>query len=385
MVSGTQVMAKRFPSVPLEAVRKLASIARTENMRLNPALADRTPNDESVSRGASTNLDFLRSMAVLMVLFDHIFRHYRLDRLGRFAVADIGIFGVLLFFVHTSLVLMYSMQRSGLLGLALVKNFYIRRFFRIYPLSVLTVLAAVALHLHATGRGLAFGPRPGALELISNLLLIQNLTYSVSIVGPLWTLPLEVQMYVLLPLLFLWRKRLFWWLPVLWMACGLLGHYPQVIPGLAWFTLLFYIPNFLPGVMAFTLPYKPLIPAYWWPPFIVSLAVVYALFPGRRSGGVLCLLLGVAIPLFKEMTSRPLWLGSNKVATYSYGIYLGHSFCIWFSLTIFHSWTLFLITIVLLPMALYHGLEGPAIRLGTRLADRVSKPRLAAAPAAAQA
>ncbi len=136
---------------------------------------------------------------MLMVLFDHIFRHYHLDRLGRFAVADIGIFGVLLFFVHTSLVLMYSMQRSGLRGLALVKNFYIRRFFRIYPLSVLTVLAAVALHLHATGRGLAFGPRPGALELISNLLLIQNLTYSVSIVGPLWTLPLEVQMYVLLP------------------------------------------------------------------------------------------------------------------------------------------------------------------------------------------
>jgi len=118
---------------------------------------------------------------------------------------------------------------------------------------------------------------------------------------------------------------------------------------------------------------------------IVSLAIVYALFPGRRSGGVLCLLLGVAIPLFKEMTSRSLRLGSNKVATYSYGIYLGHSFCIWFSLTIFHSWTLFLITIVLLPMALYHGLEGPAIRLGTRLADRVSKPRLAATPAAAQA
>jgi peptidoglycan/LPS O-acetylase OafA/YrhL len=384
MVPGTQVTAEHLASVRLKAVRKVVSIPRTEDMRANSASADRTPNDASASRGASANLDLLRSMAVLMVLFDHICRHYHLDRLGRFAVADIGIFGVLLFFVHTSLVLMYSMQRSGLLGLALMKNFYLRRFFRIYPLSVLTVFAAVALHLHANGRGIDFGPRPGSLELISNLLLVQNLTYSASIVGPLWTLPLEVQMYLLLPFLFLWRKRSFWWLLVLWIVCGLLGHYPQVVPNLGWFTLLLYIPNFLPGVMAFTLPHKPLIPAYWWPPFVVSLALAFALIPGRASGGVLCLLLGVAIPLFKEETFRPLRFVSNKIATYSYGIYLGHSFCVWFALTIFQSWTLLLITIVLLPMALYHGLESPAIQLGTRFADRVSKPRLTAAPAAAQ-
>jgi len=339
---------------------------------------------EGSSLGASANLDFLRSMAVLMVMFDHLCRHYHLDRLGRVSVADVGIFGVLVFFVHTSLVLMYSMERSALSGFALVKNFYVRRFFRIYPLSVLTVLAAVALHLHATGRGIDFGPRPGFLELISNLLLIQNLTFSASIVGPLWTLPLEVQMYLLLPFLFLWKKRSFLRLLLLWVVCGFLGHYPQVIPGLAWFTLLLYIPNFLPGVMAFTLPRRSFIPAYCWPPLIVSLVTAFVLFPGRRSGGVLCLLLGIAIPLFKEMTFRPLRLVSNKIATYSYGIYLGHSFCIWFALTIFNSWILFLITIVFLPMALYHGLESPAIRLGTRLANKVSKPRVIVAAAAAQ-
>jgi peptidoglycan/LPS O-acetylase OafA/YrhL len=353
-------------------------------MSLISAIPGQVTRTDGTSLGASANLDFLRSMAVLMVLFDHLCRHYQLDRIGRVAVADIGIFGVLLFFVHTSLVLMYSMERSALSGLALIKNFYVRRFFRIYPLSVLTVLAAVALHLHATGRGIDFGPRPGAFELISNLLLIQNLTYSPSVVGPLWTLPLEVQMYLLLPFLFLWRKRSFLWLLLLWVVCGLLGHYPQVIPSLAWFTLLLYIPNFLPGVMAFTLPHRPLIPAYWWPPLIVSFSTAFALFPGRRSGGVLCLLLGVAIPLFKQMTFRPLRFVSNKIATYSYGIYLGHSFCIWFALTVFQSWILFLIAIVFLPMALYHGLESPAIRLGTRLANKLSKPRLIVAAAAAQ-
>src|SRR4030088_2844768 len=115
---------------------------------------------DSTSRGASANLDFLRSGAVLMVLVNHLTRHYHFDRFD-----DVGLFGVLLFFVHTSLVLMYSMQRSPMAGFALVIAFYIRRFFRIYPLSILAVLTAVALHLHADGRGLSFGPRPSPLEL----------------------------------------------------------------------------------------------------------------------------------------------------------------------------------------------------------------------------
>jgi peptidoglycan/LPS O-acetylase OafA/YrhL len=75
-----------------------------------------------------SNLDFLRSVAVLLVLADHLTRHYHLDRFS-----SLGLFGVLLFFVHTSLVLMYSMQRSHLTGIGLFKDFYIRRFFRIYP------------------------------------------------------------------------------------------------------------------------------------------------------------------------------------------------------------------------------------------------------------
>jgi peptidoglycan/LPS O-acetylase OafA/YrhL len=326
----------------------------------------------AASHGASTNLDFLRSLAVLMVLFDHLCRHYHHDRIGRIGVADIGIFGVLLFFVHTSLVLMYSMQLSGLTGSSLVRNFYIRRFFRIYPLSILTVLAAVVLHLHADGRGLSFGARPGPLELVSNLLLIQNLTLTPSVVGPLWTLPLEVQMYVLLPFLYLWRKRSFLSLLGLWLGCAYLGHFQQTMPFLAWFSLLLYIPNFLPGIMAFTLRRRPIIAAWCWPPFLFSIAIAYAAFPTRRMGGFLCLLLGASIPLFKEMSWRPMKILSANIATYSYGIYLGHSFCIWLALGVFHSWTLFLLIIVALPVMLYHGLERPAIQFGIRLANRTA-------------
>jgi peptidoglycan/LPS O-acetylase OafA/YrhL len=321
----------------------------------------------SLSRATSSNLDVLRSMAVLMVLFDHLTRHYHFDRFDQ-----IGFFGVLLFFVHTSLVLMRSMQRSRLTGFALVTDFYIRRLFRIYPLSVLAVLTAVALHLRADGRGLSFGPRPGTGELLSNLFLVQNLTYSSSIIGPLWSLPLEVQMYLALPFLFLWRKRSFWRLLGLWLACGLLGHFPQTIPALSWFSVLIFVPNFLPGIMAFALPEKRSIPAYLWPPFILLLSLLFLWIPSRRMGGVLCLLLGIAVPLFKEITLRPVKLISHRIATYSYGIYLGHSFFIWYALTLHNSWLLFCLMWLIIPAALYHAFEHPAIELGHFLAHRIS-------------
>ena len=323
----------------------------------------------SLSRGASPNLDVLRSMAVLMVLCDHLIRHYQL---GRFD--NVGLFGVLLFFVHTSLVLMYSMQRSGLTGAALLKDFYIRRFFRIYPLSILAVLTAVALHLHNSQLGLTIGPRPGPLTLISNLLLVQNLTQTTSVIGPLWSLPIEVQMYLVLPFLFLWRKRSLWSLFAIWLICALLGHFPQTIPALAWFSLLLFIPNFLPGVMAFTLPQKRIFPSYLWPVFIVALASVFLWLPSRRMGAELCLLLGIAIPRFQEITFRPLQLISNRIATYSYGIYLGHSFFIWFALTRHHSWILFWLMWLIVPVALYHAFERPAIELGRRWAEKASSP-----------
>jgi peptidoglycan/LPS O-acetylase OafA/YrhL len=324
----------------------------------------------SVAHRASANLDLLRAIAVLLVLLNHLTRHYHYDLFD-----NVGFFGVLLFFVHTSLVLMYSMQRSHLTGLPLVKDFYIRRFFRIYPLSILAVLTAVALHLHADGRGLAIGPRPGPVELISNLLLIQNLTNSSSIVGPLWSLPLEIQMYLFLPFIFLWKKRSVAALLVAWLVCGALGHFQQTIPALAWFSVLLYAPNFLPGIIAFTLPEKRILPSWLWPVFILALTAAFFFFPSRRLGGIACLLLGAGIPFFKEITLRPLKFVANRLATYSYGIYLGHSFFIWWALTEHSSWIFFWLLWLIIPVVLYHVFEHPALEIGKRIANRMSRPR----------
>jgi peptidoglycan/LPS O-acetylase OafA/YrhL len=74
---------------------------------------------------------------------------------------------------------MYSMRRSELTGWPLVANFVTRRIFRIYPLSIIAVLTALALHLDSDVngiRGLSYGLLPGQIGIASNLLLIQNLT-----------------------------------------------------------------------------------------------------------------------------------------------------------------------------------------------------------------
>jgi peptidoglycan/LPS O-acetylase OafA/YrhL len=79
------------------------------------------------------NLDVLRAMAVLSVLFAH---STEVMTFGSDALRDtldvrIGRFGVLLFFIHTALVLMMSLQRNSS-----TSRFYIQRVFRIYPLSL---------------------------------------------------------------------------------------------------------------------------------------------------------------------------------------------------------------------------------------------------------
>src|ERR1700691_3391124 len=70
------------------------------------------------------NLDMLRACAVMMVLVDHTFQavikhSVRLTWLGRC--------GVLLFFVHTSCVLMMSLDRHKSSEYHLFRDFYVRR------------------------------------------------------------------------------------------------------------------------------------------------------------------------------------------------------------------------------------------------------------------
>ncbi|MGA2004381.1 MAG: acyltransferase [Terriglobales bacterium] len=349
----------------------------------------------SAEKGLSANLDLLRAIAVALVLAQHLSKRLYVDQFAWMPTSSWGLFGVLLFFVHTCLVLMYSMERSGLTGGPLVKNFAIRRIFRIYPLSILAVVTALALHLDSDINGihgLSHGHFPGFTSAASNLLLVQNLTYAKSIVNVLWSLPFELQMYAFLPFLFMWiyrsgivGKRLTWPLVALWIvSVGPAIGQPHAA-ALSRLSILLFIPNFLPGVIAYTIPHRPRISSVLWPVFILLLVVGFAARPVLSTGWILCMLLGLMIPHFREIQLPWLRWISNRIATYSYGIYLSHQFSLWIAFGPLAGRSLALripvlvVMLISLPVIFYHAIEKPMIKVGVRLAARISNPPASAA------
>jgi len=337
----------------------------------------------------SANLDFLRAVAVLLVLTQHLLNRWQAGLRMGIDIPPIGVFGVLLFFVHTCLVLMYSMERSHLDGLPLAGNFYLRRVFRVYPLSMLAVLTAVALHLDSGVNGvpgLSHAPAVSLGRIFSNLLLMQNMMRPGSIINVLWSLPYEVQMYIFLPFLFMWirgKRNALRNLCVLWAVCVLLAvgrtflaAHGAPVGIVARVSLLEYVPNFLPGIIAFALAHTPRFKSYLWPPFVLFLVGIYVVRPRTGTGWALSLLLGFAIPYFGEIQTGWLRTASHRIATYSYGIYLSHQFCIWFvaePLGGLPLWGKILVVVTMLvgiPIVLYHLIEKPMINVGAYLAEK---------------
>ncbi|HEX4749706.1 MAG TPA: acyltransferase [Bryobacteraceae bacterium] len=327
----------------------------------------------STFSGESTNLDLIRAVAVLCVFFGHLatYRHEGLNETAwHFAQM-----GVLIFFVHTSFVLMLSLERSVEKNGSnyLFRDFYTRRFFRIYPLAVFCVLVAYFTH-GATANG---EPRYWTpYQLISNLTLTTNLTYSDIMVGGLWTLPLEVQMYIVLPIVFLVvRGRAIWYAIVIWGASvpfALLQ--PHISERL---NVLAYAPCFLGGILAWRLSrsVKRRVNGWFWPLAFVATWTFFLIADREHDmiyRYIFSLSLGLAIPHFAELKAG--WFGRlvHLVAKYSYGIYLSHLGIMMFMGKVNepYRWPLLVLLAVICPVAMYHFIEAPFISLGQRIARR---------------
>jgi peptidoglycan/LPS O-acetylase OafA/YrhL len=317
----------------------------------------------------SANLDVLRAIAVLMVFCHHILEY------GPFSerhVSGLGQFGVLIFFVHTSLVLMMSMERNS--GAA---NFYIRRFFRIYPLSMLVVGLVVVLRIPSNpSREYA---SLGTVNLLSNFALTMNLTHSPMALAPLWSLPIEVQMYLLLPLLFLLTRssHAFAKLLLLWAALLPLAWFQPFMTGPH--NVLRFAPCFIPGVIAYVLlgRWSPKLPWFCWPVFIVGAYAVYQLLDPHGTGWAECLALGLGVPFFKEVRLPLVRHVATAIAKYSYGIYLFHLIAIYycFDWMLVPAWLQITASVLLTGIAAvvsYHFLEEPLIQYGRRVGEALA-------------
>jgi peptidoglycan/LPS O-acetylase OafA/YrhL len=337
----------------------------------------------------SPNLDILRTVAVSLVLFSHVLIFWGV-RLAGFKISELGILGVLLFFTHTSIVLMFSLERQqsrhGNKNLFL--TFIWRRVFRIYPLSILAVTVAFLfkLPLGLLSPGRMLWADPGHFGFLSNLLLVQNLTSTPSIVGPLWSLPFEMQMYLVLPILFLLARKtdstrvlLLLWLAA--VAAGSFGMIHANHSGISHGVMRYkYIPNFLAGVIAYSVRRKrlPRLPSWGWPVLLLAAVAAFILEQGREQGWIVCLIVGLAVQRFQEIQIAFWRRFAQITARYSYGIYVTHYFAIWLAfvycakLAKIAQWMIFAATLLALCPLLYHLIEEPMIRLGNRIIEKSS-------------
>jgi peptidoglycan/LPS O-acetylase OafA/YrhL len=361
-------------------------------------LTGRTPLPER-------NLDVLRAVAVMLVLGFHLLWVW-MDKLGPLNVWYLGRLGVLLFFVHTSLVLMASLERLETAGgsaarLSLV--FYVRRAFRIYPLAIACVLGYVAFQVPGDV------PRPNypvqfvaptPRELVANLALLQDFLATRHIIGVLWTLPIEVQMYVLLPICYFAAKRGLRYVIGLYALAVITWslHSVFLVPGTWRLSFPSFGPCFVAGVMAYALlRRRPLrqLPGWTWPlllaAFIPLLPLMDANSKTPERAWLFCVVVGASIPFVRELNCSWLTRVASVIATYSYGIYLTHVAAIWVAfvglsaMPLAFRWLTFAALAAGLPVIAYHMIERPMIGLGIRISERFRERGSVATDAAAVA
>lgn len=329
----------------------------------------------------SRNLDLLRAVAVLCVFFVHLILclldagdlHGGPNQALIYRLLELlGHFGVLSFFVHTALVLMISLDRMA--PQRLVWNFYIRRIFRIYPLSIACIATILLFHV----------PQQTPLQyanwgwdvIAANLLLVQNIVHKPDLIGPLWSLPAEVQMYCVLPFLYLLLKRFSSSIVVLALWFAFFAAAPYT-PLLAW------APCFMGGVLAYQLSKEKTfgLPSFVWPASVAVLFVLFALcymmiLPDFRSDCLLCMFLGAVVPNVVDLRKSSAAAVCHTIAKYSYGIYLFHNPVLWFSFVKLApmpaavQWSAMVVLMIAVPLAGYKLIESPFIGLGRRLGAR---------------
>jgi peptidoglycan/LPS O-acetylase OafA/YrhL len=331
------------------------------------------------------NLDVLRAFAVLAVAGSHLYRYSVGPARFPTFVDNFGVGGVLFFFVHTALVLLMSMQRTRSNHLTL--SFYIRRAFRIYPLCWTCIILVLATGLTDTAPDKM--AQLGGGGVLVNLALVQNIIRYPNVEMPLWSLPWEIQMYLLLPAFyFLMKKHDQIFLPVaMWFAATVLAvafcafKVPRAFHG------TIFPPMFLGGMIAYRLlgRVRERFRSFAWPVAILALMLARCLLlqgilidTARNAAvnAVVCLILGLGIPYFGEVQAPWLRYISHQLAKYSYGIYLLHvpslalvfTYLRWLPLP-FKIGAFVAITGVA-SIATFHLIEDPLIQVGRSIARK---------------
>lgn len=137
------------------------------------------------SAGRVGFLDGVRGFASLLVLIGHSFEAAKLNATAWQSVLNFGRAGIVAFFVVSGYVVALSLAHQS------VRVFWIRRFFRLYPVYWLALFVYLAVDWPASSGRYEFG----FVAIVLNLLMIQGFVSAASMLWPSWTLGSELAFY----------------------------------------------------------------------------------------------------------------------------------------------------------------------------------------------
>jgi peptidoglycan/LPS O-acetylase OafA/YrhL len=313
------------------------------------------------------SLDGLRAISIALVVLSHLTRwgHTKLDGAGTYGDLGVRVFFVLSGFLITGL-LLKEYERTSTISL---KDFYVRRAFRIFPAAFVYLAVVVPVFHHE----MTWYHVLAAVFYVSNMDLSRPWPF-----GHLWSLSIEEQFYLLWPFAvkkwYRHRKAIlisvFCFTPVFRTALyafkihnGLIASLPVHADELAIGCLLAVFAPRLPRIRGFValpmLVYVLLSP--WFPAYnpVLTLLMLFAVRPLAHISIALLVLHVIQVP-YRALNWAPVvWLG--KI---SYSVYLWQElFCTNSSLRFGYS--LLLPTLAAACLS-YYLVEQPMLRLRER-------------------
>jgi peptidoglycan/LPS O-acetylase OafA/YrhL len=150
----------------------------------------------------------LRGFAALCVVFDHGSTLLLVPaRSFLYQWFDLGQYGVFVFFLVSGYIVPASLERKGS-----IREFWISRAFRLYPLFLVALALSAVAYLADLGTIANAGKHPAA-ALLGWLFMLQNVVAGVNVPNVAWTLSYEMVFYLLLAGLFAWgiHRRSGWY------------------------------------------------------------------------------------------------------------------------------------------------------------------------------
>jgi peptidoglycan/LPS O-acetylase OafA/YrhL len=134
-------------------------------------------------------LNGLRAIAAIAVLMDHINGGLNYFDLDVHSKMDLAGYGVTIFFSLSGFLITYLLFLEQELGSISIKNFYIRRILRIWPLYFLLLFVAITIE--------------GTEDVLYYIFFVPNLPYvfggGILLLGHYWSLGIEEQFYLFWP------------------------------------------------------------------------------------------------------------------------------------------------------------------------------------------